>query len=163
MTMSTIAEAPTVTQVGMGQAVVVQKPNRLSAVLGSCVGVVLYHHRLQVGALSHVVLPDSNGRSGTSAKFANSAIPHMLALLEKHNAFPSGMVAKIMGGSCMFGNGGPLQIGEANIKAITLALETAGIKIVGRDLGGSCGRRIRFDADTGQVTVESVGLPPRII
>ena len=106
----------------MGQAAVAQKPNRLSAVLGSCVGVVLYHPRLHIGALSHVVLPDSNGRSGTAAKFADSAIPHMLTLLEKHGAFPSGMVAKIVGGSCMFGNGGPLQIGEANIKATTHAL-----------------------------------------
>ena len=163
MTTSTIAEAPAVTQVGMGQAAVAQKPNHLSAVLGSCVGVVLYHPRLQVGALSHVVLPDSNGRSGTAAKFADSAVPHMLALLEKHGAYPSGIVAKITGGSCMFGNGGPLQIGEANIKATTTALEAAGIKIIGRDLGGSCGRRINFDADTGRVTVESVGLPPRII
>jgi chemotaxis protein CheD len=163
MTTSTLAEAPAVTQVGMGQAAVARTPNRLSAVLGSCVGVVLYHPRLQVGAMSHVVLPDSNGRAGTPAKFADSAVPHMLGLLEKHGAFPSGMVAKIMGGSCMFGNGGPLQIGEANVKAATLALEAAGIRIVGRDLGGSCGRRIHFDAATGQVTVESAGLPPRII
>lgn len=163
MMMSTIAEAPTVTQVGMGQAAVALTPNRLSAVLGSCVGVALYHPRLKVGALGHVVLPDSNGRSGTAAKFADSAVPHMLALMEKFGAFPTGMVAKIMGGSCMFGTGGPLQIGEANIKAATAALDAAGIKIIGRDLGGSCGRRIHLDPATGQVTVESVGLPPRII
>ena len=150
-------------QVGMGQAAVAQNPDRLSAVLGSCVGVTLFHPRLQLGALGHVVLPDSHGRAGAGAKFADSAVPHMLALLEKHGAFPSGMVAKITGGSCMFGNGGPLQIGEANIKAVTLALEAAGIRIVGRDLGGSCGRRIHFDAATGMVTVESAGLPSRTI
>jgi chemotaxis protein CheD len=163
MMVSTSTAAPLATTVGMGQTTVAQAPQRLSAVLGSCVGVVLYHPRLQVGALGHVVLPDSNGRAGNSAKFADRAIPHMLGLLEKHGVFPSGMVAKIMGGSCMFGNGGPLQIGEANIKAVTAALEEAGIKIVGRDLGGSCGRRIQFDAATGQVAVESAGLPPRII
>ncbi len=163
MTISTIAEAPKVTLVGMGQVVVAQPPNRLAAVLGSCVGVVLYHPRLHVGALSHVVLPDSNGRTGTAGKFADSAIPHMLALLEKHGAFSSGMVAKMAGGSCMFGNGGPLQVGEENIKATTIALESAGIKIIGRNLGGSCGRRIQFDAASGQVKVESVGLTPRII
>jgi chemotaxis protein CheD len=125
--------------------------------------VVLYQSRVHVGALSHVVLPNSSGRTGTAAKFADSAIPYMLTLLEKYGAYPSGLVAKILGGSCMFGNGGPLQIGEANIKATTLALEAAGIKIVGRDLGGSCGRRIHFDPETGQVTVESVGMPPRVI
>jgi chemotaxis protein CheD len=161
--MTTIAERPAATQVGMGQTVLAEKPSRLSAVLGSCVGVVLYHARLQIGAMSHVVLPNSNGRTGTAAKFADSAIPHMLTLLEQRGAFPSGMVAKIAGGSCMFGNGGPLQIGEANIKAATAALEAAGIKIVGRDLGGSCGRRISFNPENGQVTVESVGLPSRVI
>jgi chemotaxis protein CheD len=162
MTTNTNAEAPAVTQVGMGQAAVAQRPHRLTAVLGSCVGVALYHPRLQVGALSHVVLPDSHGRIGAAAKFADSAIPHMLTLLEKHGAAPTGLVAKIMGGSCMFGNGGPLQIGEANIKATTFALEAVGIKIVGRDLGGNCGRRVHFDTATGQVTVESVGSPPRV-
>jgi chemotaxis protein CheD len=149
--------------VGMGQAAIVEKPNRLTAVLGSCVGVALFHPRLQVGAMCHIVLPDSNGRAGSAAKFADSAIPHMLTLLEKFGAFPSGMIAKIAGGACMFGNGGPLQIGEANIKATSAALETAGIKIVGRDLGGSSGRRINFDPATGQLSVESVGLPMRVI
>jgi chemotaxis protein CheD len=160
---SILAEAPAVTQVGMGQAFVVEKPNRLTAVLGSCVGVVLYHPRMQIGAMSHVVLPDSNGRSGSAPKFADSAVPHMIGLLEKRGVNASGLIAKIMGGSCMFGNGGPLQIGEANIKATTTALESVGIKIVGRDLGGSCGRRVNFDPATGQVTIESVGLPQRII
>jgi chemotaxis protein CheD len=163
MTMSTVADAPAVTQVGMGQVAVVHTPDRLSAVLGSCVGVVLYHPRLHLGALSHVVLPNSSSRAGTAAKFADTAVPHMLALMEKQGGNPAGMVAKIVGGSCMFGNGGPLQIGEENIKASTLALEAAGIKIVGRDLGGSSGRRILFDTANGQVTVESVGLPKRII
>jgi chemotaxis protein CheD len=161
--MTTIAERPAVTQVGMGQTFIAEKPNRLTAVLGSCVGVVLYHPRLQIGAMSHVVLPNSDGRTGSAAKFADSAVPHMLALLEQRSAYPSGMVAKIAGGSCMFGNGGPLQIGEANIKATTAALEAVGVKIVGRDLGGSCGRRIGFNPENGQVTVESVGLPPRVI
>jgi chemotaxis protein CheD len=63
----------------------------------------------------------------------------------------------------MFGNGGPLQIGEANIKAASKALEDAGISIVGRDLGGTSGRRIQFDSANGQVSVTSVGLPVRII
>jgi chemotaxis protein CheD len=147
----------------MGQVAIAQKPATLSAVLGSCVGVVLYHPRLHIGALCHVVLPESSGRPGIATKFADSAIPHMLGLLEKYVAFPSGMVAKLAGGSCMFGNGGPLQIGEANIKAASKALEDAGISIVGRDLGGTSGRRIQFDSTNGQVSVTSVGLPVRII
>jgi chemotaxis protein CheD len=163
MSMTTIAEVPVTTTVGMGQAVVVENPHRLSAVLGSCVGVVLYHPRLQIGALGHVVLPDSSGRSGAAVKFADSAIPHMLALLEKRGVHSSGIVAKILGGSCMFGNGGPMQIGEANIKATTKKLEEVGINIVGRDLGGTSGRRILFDAATGHVKIDSVGLPTRII
>lgn len=161
--MNTVAEATAATTVGMGQVAVARNPECLSAVLGSCVGIVLYHPRLHIGALCHIVLPESNGRSGMPAKFADSAIPHMLSLLEKHGAFASGMVAKLAGGSCMFGNGGPLQIGEANIRAVTKALETVGISIVGRDLGGTSGRRIHFDASNGQVAVNSVGLPVRII
>jgi chemotaxis protein CheD len=163
MTTSTIAEAPVVTTVGMGQAFVAEKPNRLTAVLGSCVGIALYHPRLQVGALAHVVLPDSSGRTAAEAKFADTAVPHMLKMLEKHGAFASGLVAKIAGGSCMFGTGGPLQIGDANIKAAMKILEELRIQIVGKDVGGSSGRRINFDPTTGNVIVESVGAQPRTI
>jgi chemotaxis receptor (MCP) glutamine deamidase CheD len=52
-----------------------------------------------------------------------------------------------------------MQIGEANAQATSNALDSAGIRIAGQDVGGTVGLRICFDLATGDVTVESLGQP----
>jgi len=160
------AAAPVVTEtksVGMGQVVLGHAPATLSAVLGSCVGVAVYHPRLHLGALAHVVLPRATGQNANPGKFADTAVPFLLQLLERHGAPRAGLVAKIAGGACMFGVSGPMQIGEANIKAVLDALEAAGMRPAARDVGGTNGRRVALDCGTGSLSVESVGLPRRTL
>jgi chemotaxis protein CheD len=127
------------------------------------VGVALYHPRLRVGALAHVVLPDSTGRPANSAKFADTAIPAMLQELGHAGANHSGLIAKITGGACMFGANGPLQVGLSNVEAVTRALAAAGIRLVAQDCGGSKGRRCSFDPATGSLTVEIMGSPAHVL
>jgi chemotaxis protein CheD len=149
--------------VGMGQILLDRKPTCLTAVLGSCVGVALYHPRWRIGALGHVVLPDAGERTAPPGRFANTAIPRMLQLLEQEGAGRLGLLAKIAGGACMFGTGGPMQIGEANVQAVLRALQAAGVPLAGKDVGGTNGRRIALDCDTGQLAVDSVAYPPRVL
>jgi len=163
MASCTAVEITGKTAVGMGQIALARKPACLTAVLGSCVGVALYHKRLEIGALAHVVLPQSNGASAKPGKFADTAIPYMLQLLAAEGASSAGLIAKITGGSQMFGAGGPLQIGEDNRVAVTQYLARAGVRIDDSDLGGSKGRRITLDCGTGLLTIEVVGQPPRIL
>lgn len=161
MSSPTAVAPPASTTVGMGQIMIARKPVCLTAVLGSCVGVGLYHPRIQIGALAHVVLPDSSGRAATPGKFADTAIPHMLQLLERQGVNASGLIAKLAGGACMFGSPGPMQIGEANVKAAIKALEAARVRVAASDVGGTAGRRVRLDCATGAMTVECVGSPVR--
>jgi chemotaxis protein CheD len=163
MTVCTANPSRSTISVGMGEAVVVPAPGGLTSVLGSCVGVVLHHPRRRIGALAHVVLPEAAGRAGSPAKFADSAIPHLLELLVAAGAPPSGLVAKIAGGASMFASGGPLQVGESNVQAVVRALETAKIALVGQHVGGSKGRRISLDVDTGELTIEVVGCAVSIL
>lgn len=149
--------------VGMGQVVVATAPVHLSSVLGSCVGVALYHRRLKLGALAHVVLPDSCGRPGLPGKFADTAVPYMIRQLEAKGAPRNQLVAKIVGGACMFGIGGPLQIGDTNIEAVVRALAASGIRVQAQDVGGTKGRRVTFDCATGQLLVQIVGESPRTL
>ncbi len=149
--------------VGMGQIAIAQKPVCLTAVLGSCIGVALHHRRSQLGVFAHVVLPDSGGRAANPGKFADTAIRHMLELLQRRQATTSGLTAKLVGGACMFGATGPMQIGQANVEAISRLLQDAGIRVAKKDLGGASGRRISFDCGSGLVTIETVGNPPRTI
>lgn len=149
--------------VGMGEAAAVRAPASLTSVLGSCVGIVLYHPRQRVGAMAHVVLPDSTGRSGTPGKFADTAIPHLLELLRAAGASPAGLVAKMAGGASMFASGGPLQVGESNVQAVLRALEAMHIPVAAQHVGGSKGRRVHLDATTGTLKVEVVGCPVSLL
>jgi chemotaxis protein CheD len=149
--------------VGMGQAVLAREPTRLTSILGSCVAVALYSPRRRQGMLSHVVLPQARGSTSNPAKFADTAVPHMLSTLKSQGIGPRELTAKLVGGAHMFGNGACAQIGESNVQAVVQALEAAGIHIAGRDAGGTSGRRICFDLATGNITVTSVGHPAQTI
>jgi chemotaxis protein CheD len=149
--------------VGMGQSALAREPTRLTTILGSCVAVTLYSPRRRQGMLSHVVLPQSKGSTSNPAKFADTAVPHMLSALKSQGVEPREITAKLVGGACMFGKGICAQIGESNIQAVVQALEAAGIRIAGRDVGGYSGRRICFDPATGCITVTSAGHPSRTI
>jgi len=149
--------------VGMGLAALAEAPTRLKAVVGSCIGVTIYCPKLRLGMLSHVVLPRAKDRTDYPAKYADTAVSHMQRVLESRGAPAGKLVAKIVGGACMFGDGAATRIGAANVRAAAAALRAAGIRIAGADVGGASGRRLSFDLATGLVTVESVGRKPRII
>jgi len=163
MVLSTTEEAVKKQTVGMGQIVLAQEPACLTAVLGSCIGVAFYHPRLHLGILGHVVLPVANHSVGQPGRFADTAIPHMLHLLEARGGGRAGLIAKIAGGACMFANAGPMQIGDSNIAAVLRALQAAGVQLDGKDVGGTSGRRVCLSCSTGEVTIESAGKPPRIL
>jgi chemotaxis protein CheD len=143
----------------MGQVVLGAGPCVLTSVLGSCVGVTLYDPVQRCGALAHIVLPCDEGRTAAPGKFANTAVPYMIELLEAHGSRRWRLQAKVFGGATMFAAQGPLHIGEANIQATAAALAEAGATVIGQHYGGRQGRRIRFDTDTGAVTVQIAGAP----
>ncbi len=143
--------------VGMAQIAIVPQPDVARSVLGSCIGLVLSHSARNLSAFAHIVLPRGEGRDGPPGKFADTAIPHMLELLNRESAGRSGLVAKIAGGASMFGGSGPIQIGKANDEAVCEILDKYNISIVGRHVGGQKGRRVTFDSGTGEFQIEVAG------
>ena len=125
--------------VGMGQILVAHAGETLGSILGSCIGLILYHPRLKVGAMAHIVLPDSAGREGSLGKYANVAIPHMVGLLAGEGAAKSGLVAKLAGGANMFGNKGPKHIGDSNTETVLRILKELRIHVKGQHVGGNRG------------------------
>jgi len=149
--------------VGMGQIALGAPPVCLTAVLGSCIGTTLYHQRLRLGMLAHVILPHNFGHGEAPGKFGDTAVPQMLEILKQHGAAPGELVAKIIGGASMFDSGRPVQVGRDNVNAASEAIKLAGIPLVATEVGGNIGRRISLDCSTGLVTVESIGRPPRTV
>jgi chemotaxis protein CheD len=149
--------------VGMGQIIAGAPPQKMKAVVGSCIALALYHSRLQKGVMAHIVLPDAAGRGGAPGKFADTAVPQMLELLKDWGVPPQCLTAKFAGGANMFGSTGPLQIGSANADAVAQALQKAGIRVAAHDTGGKLGRRVTFDCQGGSMLIESAGMTAKTI
>jgi chemotaxis protein CheD len=113
--------------------------------------------------MAHIILPESAGRDGAPGKFADTAVPQMLAVLREQGLPTAGLTAKLAGGANMFNGSGPLQIGDANAKAVAAALQKAGIRVAGQDVGGTHGRRVDFDCANGEMTVQCAGQPTRTL
>lgn len=146
----------------MGQTQLIETGDCARAVLGSCIGLAIIDVQRELCALAHIVLPKACDRTGMPGKFADTAIPHMLELLLERKASRPRLIAKFAGGAHMFGNRGPLNIGDENVQAVTSLLESLDIPIAGRNVGGQQGRRVCCDA-IGQLTIEILGAPPVVL
>jgi chemotaxis protein CheD len=145
--------------IAMGALAASQDNGVLRTLLGSCLGVALYDRRLKVGGLSHIVLPDSLGRTDQPGKFADTAIPALIRAMQE--LVPGEMLkltAKVAGGANMFSaTGAANTIGVQNAGAVERILADLRIPILARHCGGEQGRRMALDTGTGLVTIDVVG------
>lgn len=119
-----------VIKVGIAQMDVVKIPNTIrTSGLGSCVGVVLYDETKKIAGLVHIMLPESSlGRTETInvAKFADSGIQALIAMLKLEGVQPFRLKAKIAGGAQMFkftSDKDTMRIGPRNVEAVKRELK----------------------------------------
>jgi chemotaxis protein CheD len=146
--------------VGISDWKITTPPNGLvTYALGSCVGIFLYDRTKKIAGLSHIMLPDGkNSGDGTlnRMKYADTAIPDMLAKMISMGASKAVIRAKIAGGAVMFKlNNDRFNIGERNIAAVKAALQSLNIPIMAQDVGKDFGRTMIVDSGTGAVTIKS--------
>ncbi|WP_196594672.1 chemotaxis protein CheD [Pectinatus sottacetonis] len=136
--------------------------------LGSCIGITLYDKIAKIGGLVHIMLPDSTQARATEnpAKFANTGIPLLLKEVLALGAIKSRLVAKLAGGSQMFKFAGAsdiMSIGLRNAELAKKTLTECNIKIVGEDLGGTYGRTVEIDLETGLYKIKTINKGEKII
>ncbi|MCC5889885.1 MAG: chemotaxis protein CheD [Alkalibacterium sp.] len=148
-------------KVGISDYKIATAPDQLVTIgLGSCVGIALYAPKAKVGALSHIMLPDSTGFKDKSnwPKFADLALPKIIEeLKEKTNE--DQLLVKIAGGASMFSfnqESSVLQIGQRNIDSVKRVLKDLNLTIVSEDVGGKMGRSMFVDLETFEVRVRLV-------
>jgi chemotaxis protein CheD len=152
-----------IVSVAIGQWTVAAAPTKIRTLLGSCVGVILHDRVARLGALAHIVLPDSRGSTDHPGKFADTAIPAMISEIERQlQAKARGrLVAKLVGGASMFPTGGnsnpAMNIGQMNQEAVERILGELRIPILARDLGGGSGRHLTLDTASGIVAIKIPG------
>jgi chemotaxis protein CheD len=157
------SESVEILSVAIGHWAIAGAPARIRTLLGSCVGVVLYDRVARLGGLAHIVLPASRGVVDHPGKYADTAIPAMIADFERRlgTRARARLIAKLAGGASMFQvNPDPnssLNIGQRNQEAIEQILGEWKIPILARDLGGSAGRRLTLDTASGLVAIKVPG------
>jgi chemotaxis protein CheD len=149
------------TMVRMGELAVSSAPGHVlvSLGLGSCIGLALIDRRMGIAGLAHVVLPQSQGHAQENPrKFADLAIPEMLAELEELGARKVRLEAVLVGGASMFAvSAASLEVGQRNEAAVRELLKQYRIPVVAAATGGNRGRTIRVDVATAAVTVREAG------
>jgi chemotaxis protein CheD len=124
--------------------------------LGSCIGLALVDREAGVAGLAHVVLPESQGKPGPAAKFADLAIPDLITRLVEAGAERRRLQAVMIGGARMFTVGASLDIGARNSEAVRDALVKERIKIHAEEIGGNRGRTARVILGT-EITSQLAG------
>jgi len=141
--------------IGIGEYQVGSMP-MASIGLGSCVGLVIHDRKTGNGALVHIMLPSSHGKTDRPGKYADSAIEVLIKELTKKGSSPADLIAKMAGGSAMFKTfSGNLNIGERNIEVIRKLLNEKKIPVKGEDVGGCVGRTIfYYPKENGKLVIK---------
>ena len=156
-------------KVGMADLNVCKAPDAITTLgLGSCIGVVLYDARSKICGMVHVMLPDSTAikTKDNPAKFADTGIRDLLAMLAKQGVQKTSLQAKIAGGAQMFAfnsNNDLLRVGQLNAEAVKKVLAGYGIRLVAEDCGANYGRTIEFYPETSELYIKAIGKELRII
>jgi chemotaxis protein CheD len=130
--------------------------------LGSCIGVCLMDPQSNVAGMAHVMLPEAfpERPADKPGKFADTAIPELLAQLERAGARRERLVCALSGGAQVFKFGAEgtnrMEIGRRNAEAVLKQLNSRGIKPRAQEVGGSLGRTMTLSIDSGIVTVRTV-------
>ncbi|MFZ5949901.1 MAG: chemotaxis protein CheD [Candidatus Rifleibacteriota bacterium] len=149
--------------VGMGELKIARHPASLVVYgIGSCVIIAMYDKKNKIGGFSHVMLPDSSGIDKDKlnpAKFADTAVPLLFKKMGEEGALKSKLVAKLVGGAEMFPPTEDFSsnIGRDNVEAVKKALSALQIPIEAEDTGGTRGRSVEFDLDSGLVKLSILG------
>ncbi|MFH1148589.1 MAG: HDOD domain-containing protein [Pseudomonadota bacterium] len=134
----------------------------LETYLGSCVGVALYDSEAGIGGMLHILLPDSSPDRMNAAptRYAVTAVPLLIQQIEAMGGRKERLRAWMAGGAEVLSRPreqAGLDFGKRNIEAVSQLLETHGIDLLARDVGGLFGKRLVLDMNTGQTKITPIG------
>ncbi len=141
-----------------GEIFATKVPHEICTVLGSCVAVCLWDPDLSAGGMNHFMLPEYKGSGEASNKYGDIAIISLIQRMESLGSRKGGLKAKIYGGGSLLSQSGRgvLDVGQQNINIAMKVLQSEGISIVSRHVGDFHGRKLRFNTNSGSLTISMV-------
>ncbi len=129
----------------------------VTTILGSCVSVCLWDPVLRIGGINHFMLALWNGEGLPSPKYGNIAIIKLLERMLHLGCKKTDLKAKVFGGGeVLMSSNSILNISRRNIDLARNILNEENIPIVASDIGGSIGRKLIFNTESGRVLVRKV-------
>jgi chemotaxis protein CheD len=141
---------PDVRHVWAGAFAVGTGDMRLTALLGSCVGIGILWRRKKRCALAHCLLAEAPlGDPGVDVRYVSNAVPALLRALGAREEDYAELEVVAAGGASLFDRvQSPLKVGERNIAAFQRITQALGLRVVHQFLGGTQGSRITLDCAT---------------
>ena len=126
--------------------------------LGACVGIALYDPAAGVGGLAHPMLPrQENTESTNGAKFVDPGVETLLRETLEAGATYGNVEGYVVGGADLLDLPNlPKEASGENVAVARSELERLGVPIEGESVGGSHGRTVEFDTETGEIRVVTV-------
>lgn len=144
-----------------GDIAFTKRETLLSTLLGSCISVCLYDPVGKRGGMNHYMLPTagSRGAEGGRGKYADYALPRLLAMAVRAGCRQSDLVASVFGGGQVTGHLGAaadlglFDVGRRNAEAAFVWLRSEKIQVLRHDTGGIVGRKIHMNTATNDIQV----------
>jgi len=138
------------------QCAVISKGSLRIGRIGSGVGVIIYNESAKKGAGLHVLAPNSGTLNAKNpVMYANTAIPHALAELEKQGVKGNMQVALAGGASLLGTTSSSGDVGKEVVTAIKEALKDVNHKIEKEETGGNKIRAMILNAESGEMHIIS--------
>ena len=135
-------------------------PSKLTAILGSCVGVALYDRKNKVGGLLHILLPEppTDNLPADCMIYATTGLPLFINKLLETGAEKKYLEAVVAGGA-LIGHVSPqdltFDIGGRTAEIISRILTQEGIPIKESETGGYFGGKLTLDSSTWKAEITS--------
>lgn len=131
---------------------------RIKTLLGSCVALCIWHPKLNIGGMSHSLLPgrgEQKARGELSGRYIDESFDLFLLEIAKAGTKPSEYQVKMFGGGDMFANikksESNMGVGERNVKTAKDLIKKHGFNLKAEHAGGKGHRNIVFDLWSGDV------------
>lgn len=146
-----------------GQFYASRRPVMTETLVGSCVTVCLYNAREGFGAMNHFLRDRPRDASDPEVgTYGTSATRQIVNAMLKIDSEPRHYQASIFGGAAVLKTpNADGSIGQGNVAAALEVLKAAGIRVVRQEVGGTRGRRVRFNTQTGEIECRFAGDIPR--
>ena len=142
-----------------GEYHVTKKQMSIDTLLGSCVSVCLYNRKNGYAAMNHFLLDRPKDDVNTDiGRYGTTSTEHIISTLMAVDDNPFHYRAQILGGAAVVDAlEDSRDIGGRNILVAHEVLDSYNIRIIKKDIGGTRGRRIKFDTATNTVKCKYTG------